>query len=106
MQVTLALLAAAVSTLLLAWIGLRDAKRLRVQEGDSASRQPFTSHRRRLLALAAATPGVLLLAGGWWSSTVMWLGGTVTLVWLWVLWIGRARESRAMRRGQRIGASG
>jgi hypothetical protein len=89
MQVALALLAIATSTLLLAWIGWRDPKRLRAQHGDATSTAPFTSRQRRLLALAALGPGVLLLACGWLSSAVMWLGGTVTLVWLWVLWLAR-----------------
>ena len=92
MQIALALLGVAVSTLLLGWIGLRDVKRLRVQEGESATRPPFTTRRRRLLAMAAVAPGVLLLATGWWSSTVIWLGATVTLVWLWVLWLARPRR--------------
>ena len=47
MQITLALLAIATSSLLLGWIGLRDAKRLRVQDGGSASRRAFTTARRR-----------------------------------------------------------
>ena len=97
MQIALALFAVAISTALLAWIGLRDAKRMRAQLGDPAPRLPLTSHRRRLLALAAAAPGVLLLATGWLSSSVMWLGGTVTLVWLWVLWLARPARTLASR---------
>ena len=97
MQITLALLALATSTLLLGWIGLRDAKRLRVQDGESASRRAFTTARRRVLALAALAPGVLLIACGWSSSAVMWLGGTVTLAWLWVLWLARPRGALASR---------
>ena len=97
MQIALSGLAIAISALLLAWIGWRDAKRLRVQHGEPASRQALTTERRRLLALVAAVPGVLLLASGWWSSAVMWLGGTVTLAWLWVLWLARPRGARAQR---------
>ena len=110
MQISLALLAVATSTLLLGWIGVRDAKRLRTQHGDSTTRQPFTTLQRRLLALAAAAPGVLLIASGWSSSAVMWLGGTVTLVWLWVLWLARPRRAIATpaesSRGERDRASG
>jgi hypothetical protein len=108
MQIALSALAAAISALLLAWIGLRDAKRLRVQDGEPASRQALTPERRRLLALVAALPGVLLLASGWWSSAVMWLGGTVTLAWLCVLWLARPRRQHgaARNRGQRNRASG
>jgi hypothetical protein len=94
MQIVLALLSAAISTLLLAWMGLRDPKRMRAQHDEAAAPPPFTSHHRRLLALAATAPGILLVASGWLSSAVMWLGATVTLVWLWVLWL--ARPSRAL----------
>jgi hypothetical protein len=96
MQIALSALAAAISALLLAWIGLRDAKRLRVQDGEPASRQALTPERRRLLALVAALPGVLLL------------GGTVTLAWLCVLWLARPRRQHgaARNRGQRNRASG
>jgi hypothetical protein len=97
MQSTLALLAIATSSLLIGWIGLRDAKRLRVQDGGSASRQAFTTARRRVLVLAALAPGVLLIACGWSSSAIMWLGGTVTLTWLWVLWLARPRGALARR---------
>ena len=113
MQLTLALLAIGISVPLLAWIGLRDAKRLRAQEADSPSRQPVTSRARRVVALASVAPGVLLLASGWWSSAVMWLGGTVTLVWLWVLWLARPRGAGAgagatssMTRGERLRGNG
>ena len=97
MQIVFALLAIATSTLLLGWIGLRDEKRLRVQDGESALRRAFTTSQRRLLALAALAPGVLLIASGWGSSAVLWLGGTVTLAWLWVLWLGRPRGAPAGR---------
>jgi len=97
MQIALSGLAIAISALLLAWIGLRDSKRLRVQHGEPASRESFTTGRRRLLALTAAVPGVLLFATGWWSSAVMWLGGTVTLAWLWVLWLARPRGAQTER---------
>ena len=93
MYLLLTALAVATSVLLLNWIGLRDTKRLHTQHDTSASRQPFSYGQRRLLAMGAATPGVLLMLGGWGSAAVMWLGGTVTLAWLSVLWLGRSRQT-------------
>jgi hypothetical protein len=93
MRGMLALLAIAVSVTLIGWIALRDPKRVRAQDDESALRAPLTSRQRRLLALAAATPGPLLMLGGWWSSTIMWIGATVTLAWLWVVWLSRTRRS-------------
>lgn len=91
MRVMLAVLAIAASVVLLGWIGLRDPKRVRAQDGEAALRKPFTPRQRRLLALGAAMPGLLLMLSGWWSSAVMWIGATVTLIWLWVLWLARPR---------------
>lgn len=95
MRVVLALLAIAVSVALLGWIGLHDPKRVRAQDGEAALREPFTPRQRRLLALGAALPGLLLMLSGWWSSAVMWIGATVTLIWLWVLWLARLRKTSA-----------
>jgi hypothetical protein len=94
MQVLLAILAIAASVVLLGRIALRDPKRMRAQVGEPA-RTPLTARQRRLLAFGAALPGLALVFGGWASSAVMWLGGTVTLAWLWVLWLSRPRKSAA-----------
>jgi hypothetical protein len=92
MRVMLAWLAVAASVTLLGWLALRDAKRIRSQDGEAALRTPLTSRQRRLLALGAVSPGVLLMLSGWWSSTIMWLGASVTLAWLWVVWLSRTRR--------------
>lgn len=91
MRVLLATLAIAGSVALLGSIALRDPKRMRAQEGEAPARTPFTTRQRRLLALAAAAPGIALMLSGWWSSTILWIGGTVTLAWLWVVWLSRQR---------------
>lgn len=89
MHMILALLAVMASVALLGWIGLRDPKRVRAQDGEAAVRKPLTTRQRRLLALGAAVPGLLLMLSGWWSSSIMWMGATATLLWLWVLWLAR-----------------
>jgi hypothetical protein len=91
MRLVLAILAIAASVALLAWIGLRDPKRLAAQEGETAARRAFSTRQRKLLALGAAVPGLLLMFSGWSSSAMMWMGATVTLLWLWVLWLARPR---------------
>lgn len=95
MHVSLALLAIAVSVAVLALIGLRDPKRVRTQDGEMAIRRLLTTRQRRLLALSATAPGLLLLLmlSGWWSSAMMWMGATVTLLWLGVLWMARPQRT-------------
>ena len=93
MHVLLALLAIAVSVAVLGWIGVRDPKRVRAQEGEAAIHRPLTTRQRRLLGLVAALPGLLLVLSGWWSSATMWIGATITLLWLWVLWLARPRST-------------
>lgn len=92
MHVILAVLASATSVALLGWLGLHDPKRVRAQDGEAAVRERLSTRQRRLLALGAAMPGVLLVLSGWWSSAVMWIGASVTLLWLWVLWLSRPRR--------------
>ena len=91
MPLLLAVLAAAASATLLGWMAWRDPKRLRAQDAPGNMRVPFTKAQRRALALGATVPGLLLAMSGWWSSSVMWLGATVTLLWVWVLWLARTR---------------
>jgi hypothetical protein len=93
MPLLLAVLAAAASATLLGWMAWRDPKRLRAQDGAGDSGAPFTTRQRRVLTMAAIVPGLLLVISGWWSSSVMWLGATVTLVWLLVLWLARAHAT-------------
>jgi len=92
MRVLLAWLAIAASVASLGWIALRDPKRVRATH-QSVGRTPFTVRQRRVLALAAVVPGLLLMLSGWWSSTIMWIGGTVTLAWLWVVWLSHAHRA-------------
>jgi hypothetical protein len=92
MRVILALAAVTASVTVLGWIALRDPKRMRSHESAVALRAPLTSRQRRLLALGALAPGLLLMLSGWWSSAIMWIGGTVTLAWLWVIWLSRTRS--------------
>lgn len=89
MNVLLALLAIAVSVTVLGWIGVRDPKRVHSQYGEAAIHRPLTTRQRRLLGLVAAMPGLLLMLSGWWSSAVIWIGATITLLWLLVLWLAR-----------------
>lgn len=88
MRGVLAVLAVATSTFMLGWIGLRDARRLAAQEGEAAARTALGPKQRGLLALGAVLPGLLLMLSGWWSSTMMWMGATVILLWLWVVRLG------------------
>src|SRR5690606_13056443 len=68
MRLVFALMAIAVSVTLVGFIGLRDEKRLRSQEGHEAARNALTPRQRQLLAFGAVVPGLLLMIGGWWSS--------------------------------------
>ena len=97
MRVLAAALAVAMSVALLGWMGLRDPKRMHAQHRDGIARAPLDSRQRRWLALGAVMPGFALMLSGWWSSAVLWLGATVTLLWLWVLWLARPAKSLASR---------
>ena len=83
MRLLLAVLAIATSVVLLGWIGLHDPKRAAAQ--GEAGRRPLSTRQRRILAFGAVLPGLLLIVTGWWSATMMWMGATVILLWLWVL---------------------
>ena len=89
MRLVFAMLAVAVSVALLGWIGLRDEKRLRSRGGEEAARKSLNTRQRQLFACGAAVPGLVLMTSGWWSSAMLWMGGTVVLLWLWVLWLSR-----------------
>jgi hypothetical protein len=94
MQVLLTMLATAASVILLGWMAFRDPRRLRAQDGNEVGVSvPFTTGQRRSLAFAASVPGLLLMLIGWWSSSVMWLGATITLLWVWLVWLARARAN-------------
>jgi hypothetical protein len=87
MRIVLAASAIVASAVLLGWIALHDPKRLAGQ--GAADRQTLSTRQRRVLALSAVVPGLLLILSGWWSSAMMWMGATVILLWLWVLWLSR-----------------
>jgi hypothetical protein len=91
MTATLAVLAVTISAGLLGWIGSRDPKRLRACATAGKGSTPLASRHRRLLTVAALLPGVVLMFTGWWSAFLIWLGATVTLAWLLVLWLCRSR---------------
>jgi hypothetical protein len=85
MRLVLAVLAIVASVVLLGWIALHDPKRVAAQ--GAADRKTLSTRRRRVLAVGAVVPGLLLILSGWWSSAMLWMGATVILLWLWVLWL-------------------
>jgi len=93
MRVILALLAVAVSVAVIGFIALRDPKRLRVHHGEAANQMALSARQRQLLTLIAVMPGLLLTLTGWWSAAVMWVGATVTLLWLFSLLLSRRPSS-------------
>jgi hypothetical protein len=94
MRLVLAVLAIVASVVLLGWIALHDPKRLAAQ--GVADRPTLGTRQRRVLALSAVVPGLLLMLSGWWSSAMMWMGATVILLWLWVLWLSRRTTHAAV----------
>lgn len=93
MRLIFAIIAVAVSVALLGYIGLRDEKRLRSQGGAEAASKALTSGQRKLYAIGALVPGLLLMLTHWWSSVMLWMGATVVLLWLWVLWLSRSSRT-------------
>lgn len=89
MTISLALLATAISTLLLAALCFGDPKRNRASGAREGGQ---TSRTRQLLTAAACVPGLICALAGDASALLIWLGGCAVTGWLLAIWFNRERS--------------
>lgn len=91
-----AVLAAAVSLLMVLLLGLSDPKRSRlIRRGhaDQVSALPAIPLARRIAACFLFVPGVGLMASGMWSAFLIWLGAVLVGGWLLAQCLSWASEA-------------